>query len=38
MEKNNELIDNNLDILSEEESLNNNNNIKNEDLMDEEKD
>ena len=39
MEKNNELVNNNLDILSEEESLNNNNNnIKNEDLMDEEKD
>ena len=38
MEKNNELINNNLDILSEEEqSSNNNNNIKNEDLMDEEK-
>ena len=39
MEKNNELVDNDLDILSEEEqSLNFNNNIKNEDLMDEEKD
>ena len=38
MEKNNELVDNNLDILSEEEQSLNFNNIKKEDLMDEEKD